>query len=184
MKDYKFILIVLVIALFGASWIFMQSTCKVDAPKSIAEIPIPEEIVAPAEILLVEDPPTTQDYIFEKQVFEFDNIFDFRKAQLSNYGKEVLNELAQRIDENSRVMVIGHTDYLGSNKFNRKLSKKRADAVVNHLATKVHADFTSIGVGSLIPSGKTEDCRDIKHKTSLIKCLSPDRRVEIEFVKK
>lgn len=184
MKDYKFILVVLVIALFGASWLFMQSTCKVDVSDPIAEIAIPEKIVEPAEIFLVEEPPTTQDYIFEKQVFEFDNIFDFRKSRLSDYGKGVLDDLAQRIDENAQVMVIGHTDYLGGNKFNRQLSKKRADAVVSYLTTKVHANFTSIGAGSVIPSGKTEHCRSIKHKSALIKCLSPDRRVEIEFVKK
>ena len=186
MNNYKFILSVsLVTVLFGITLFLIQDTCTVPVDQSepitdviVSDLPIVNDNVVVNNDLLI-----SQTSLPEKQVFEFDSIFNFRKSTISENGKLLLDNIIQKIDENSTVIVVGHTDYLGSKQFNKKLSKKRADAVVDYLKNKVNANFKSIGVGSLIPSGKTDHCKSIKNKPTLIQCLSPDRRVEIEFVK-
>lgn len=118
----------------------------------------------------------------KKVVFEIDDVFDFKRFSLNKNGKEVLDSIAKQLKPDSTVIVVGHSDRIGSSDFNKKLSKKRADVVVKYLKTKSNAAFKSYGVGSLIPSGKTFSCEGKKVTPTLIKCLSPDRRVEIEFV--
>lgn len=186
MNNYKFVSVSLVIVLLGIILFLIQDTCEVnvDQPEPTIDVVINDTPTIDNSPIINNDSLITQTSLPEKQVFEFDSIFNFRKATISENGKLLLDDIIQRINEDSTVIVIGHTDYLGSKQFNKKLSKKRADAVVAYLSSKVNANFKSIGVGSLIPSGKTDHCKNIKDKPLLIQCLSPDRRVEIEFVKK
>lgn len=118
----------------------------------------------------------------KKVVFEIDDVFDFKRFSLNKNGKDILDSVAEQIKPDSTVIVVGHSDRIGNSNFNKKLSKKRADVVVKYLQTKSNATFKSYGVGSLIPSGSTFSCEGKKATSTLIKCLSPDRRVEIEFV--
>ena len=160
-----------------------NDTCDVDSNLSTQELEADlSEIVASEPLIessIVENSSLSST---KKVVFEIDDVFDFKRFSLNKNGKEVLDSVAEQIKPDSTVIVVGHSDRIGNSNFNKKLSKKRADVVVKYLQTKSNATFKSYGVGSLIPSGSTFSCEGKKATSTLIKCLSPDRRVEIEFV--
>jgi OmpA-OmpF porin, OOP family len=61
--------------------------------------------------------------------------FDFDKANLKPNAEEVLREALRLMRENPslRVVVVGHTDSIGTEAYNMKLSERRAEAVKNYL---------------------------------------------------
>jgi len=109
-------------------------------------------------------------------------LFDFDKAVLRPEGKDaidaqVVGKLSQ-ITKLEIVLVTGHTDRIGSDAYNQKLSERRADAVRDYLVSKgVPRDkIEAIGVGKKQP---VVQC-DQKNFKELIACLQPNRRVEIQ----
>ncbi len=65
-----------------------------------------------------------------------DNIFyDYDKATLRPESKTALDELVKLLNENPNVTIelSAHTDYKGSADYNRRLSQRRAESVVNYL---------------------------------------------------
>ncbi|WP_394781766.1 OmpA family protein, partial [Undibacterium sp.] len=68
----------------------------------------------------------------------------------------------------------------GSDKYNMKLSQRRAEAVKAYLVGKGIAGsrLTSQGKGE---SNPVVECTD-KNRSALIKCLEPNRRVEVEQI--
>lgn len=65
-----------------------------------------------------------------------DNIYyDFDKATLRPESKEGLNELIGMMNENPNITIelSSHTDYIGNNTYNRDLSARRAQSVVDYL---------------------------------------------------
>ena len=65
-----------------------------------------------------------------------DNIFyDFDKATLRPESTEALDKLITLLEENSNVTIelSAHTDYRGSEAYNKRLSQRRAESVVNYL---------------------------------------------------
>jgi len=76
------------------------------------------------------------------------------------------------------VLVTGHTDRLGTDAYNEKLSVRRADVVRDYLVSKgVPKDkIETIGMGEKQP---LVQC-DQKNLKELIACLQPNRRVEVE----
>lgn len=78
-------------------------------------------------------------------------------------------------------MVLGFTDRIGSDAYNRGLSEKRAQSVVDYLISKgiPSNKISARGMGESNPvTGNT--CDNVKPRAALIECLGPDRRVEIE----
>lgn len=109
-------------------------------------------------------------------------LFKFDSAEVLVTGREVLDRVAATIKPGSTVLVVGHTDRIGSADYNKGLSDRRAQAVAKYLASKVQATYQASGVGSTQPSGKTEMCRG-QTGQALISCLMPDRRVVITVIK-
>lgn len=64
--------------------------------------------------------------------------FDFNKAKIKPVSFAMLDEVALALKEHStiKVRIEGHTDSKGNDKFNKKLSQKRADAVRKYLIDK------------------------------------------------
>ncbi len=92
---------------------------------------------------------------------------------------DVADALVKNIDV-SNIVISGHTDRLGSDVNNLNLSQKRADAVKNYLASRGVAAMrmTATGKGASSP---LVFCTD-KKMTDLIRCLGPNRRVEVEEI--
>jgi OmpA-OmpF porin, OOP family len=111
-------------------------------------------------------------------------LFDFDKSVLKPEGQAVLDrEIVSRIKEVQKlelVLVTGHTDRLGSQSYNQKLSERRAAAVAAYLASKGVAKdkIETLGMGKTQPVPGVV-CEQ-KNRKQLIACLQPHRRVEVE----
>ncbi len=93
-------------------------------------------------------------------------LFDFDKATLKSEYTALLDDTKKVFDEypELRVIVEGHADSVGSDNYNRALSQRRAQAVVNYLVGKVGIDagrLEAIGYGESTPvaSNETDDGR-------------------------
>jgi len=114
-----------------------------------------------------------------------DALFDFDKAVLLPAGKSKLDELTAKIKDLKLevIIAVGHADRFGTDKYNQKLSERRAEAVKAYLVGKgIEANrvYTE-GKGKKQPITKPNQCKGAKSK-KVIACLQPDRRVEIEVI--
>jgi len=114
--------------------------------------------------------------VAEKVTLAADVLFDFDKSILKNEGKNKLDDLATKVKAiNLEVVIaIGHTDSIGSDAYNQKLSVRRAESVKAYLVSKgvePNRIYTE-GKGEKQPvaSNKTKDGRQ------------KNRRVEIEVI--
>jgi outer membrane protein OmpA-like peptidoglycan-associated protein len=78
--------------------------------------------------------------------------FGFDKADLTTESKETLDTFAQQLNSSKNYIleVTGGTDSIGSAEYNYDLSNRRADSVVQYLATKYNVParrFYLIGIG-------------------------------------
>ena len=85
-----------------------------------------------------------------------DNIFyDFDKATLTENSTKALNELVKLLEENPNVTIelSAHCDYKGSAEYNKRLSQRRAESVVNYLIQHGIAKdrLTPVGYGKEQP---------------------------------
>lgn len=123
--------------------------------------------------------PVAPVKVSETFVLNSDVTFAFGKAELKPDTKIILDDIATQMVGASpeKMVVAGFTDRIGSKQYNQRLSQQRADAVVNYLETKgVPANIiTSVGYGSQNP---IVQCNNERGNT-LVKCLAPNRRVEI-----
>lgn len=83
-------------------------------------------------------PPKAPEPTSEKVSFAAEALFDFDKAVVKPDGKAALDGLLLNLQGmNTEVMVtVGHTDSVGSNDYNQKLSLRRAEAVKAYLVSK------------------------------------------------
>lgn len=113
-----------------------------------------------------------------------DQTFAFGKATLkpsamAQLDREVIAKLSS-CAEVKLILVTGHTDRIGSQQGNQKLSEKRANAVKAYLMKKgVQSSIETMGAGKTqaVP-GVT--CDDKLPKKKLIDCLAPNRRTVVE----
>jgi OOP family OmpA-OmpF porin len=122
----------------------------------------------------------------KKVTLAADALFDFNKAVLRPEGKAKLDQLSTDI-KNIKLEVIiavGHADRIGSDKYNQKLSERRAAAVKDYLVGKgVEANrIYSEGKGEKQPVTGDKCGKSVVKSKKLIECLQPDRRVEIEVI--
>ncbi|MBK9676406.1 MAG: OmpA family protein [Betaproteobacteria bacterium] len=111
-------------------------------------------------------------------------LFDFDKAVLKPEGKAAIDtEIIAKLKDVQKlelVLVTGHTDRIGTQAYNQKLSERRANAVRDYLVSKGVAKdkIETLGMGKTqpIPAVKCE----MKAMKELIACLAPNRRVEVE----
>jgi OmpA-OmpF porin, OOP family len=127
--------------------------------------------------------------VAEKVKLAADALFEFDKAVLLPAGKTKLDDLADKAKSVKLevILAVGHTDRIGGDAYNQKLSEKRAAAVKNYLVGKgVEANrvYTE-GKGEKQPVTGTS-CKNLGKESGknkkLVECLQPDRRVEIEVI--
>lgn len=152
-------------------------------PKPVAKPPVapPPKAAAPAP-KVVAPPPAPAP---QKFTLSADALFDFDKATLKPEGMKKLDELADALrgKQHDTIVATGHTDRIGSVRYNQRLSERRAETVKKYLAGKGLdvARINAIGKGKSQPVTKPTDCRGPKMTRAAIRaCLQPDRRVDIE----
>ncbi|TSE23412.1 Outer membrane protein A [Tepidimonas aquatica] len=74
----------------------------------------------------------------QKFTFQSDALFDFDQAVLRADGKAKLDELVTKIKATNLevAIAVGHTDSVGSEAYNERLSLRRAEAVKAYLVSK------------------------------------------------
>ncbi len=158
------------------------------APMKMAEAPAPAPAPAvapapaPAPALAPAPAPAPAPQV-QKITLDAKVLFDFDKAVLKPEGmaaidSQVVGKLAQ-IQKLDVVLVTGHTDRIGTEAYNQKLSERRADAVRNYLVSKGvdKAKIETIGMGEKQP---VVQCAQ-KNFKELVACLAPNRRVEVQM---
>lgn len=138
------------------------------APKAAA--PMASAPAAPAAA------PAPMPVAAAKVTYASDAFFDFDKAVLKPAGKTKLDDLVGKVkDVNLEVIIaVGHTDSVGSDAYNQKLSVKRSEAVKAYLVSK------GIEKNRVYTEGKGEAQPVADNKTGAGR--AKNRRVEIEVV--
>ena len=64
--------------------------------------------------------------------------FDYDKSNIKSEFTPILDEAAQTLKDNPdiKVQISGHTDSIGSDQYNQRLSERRAQAVKQYLVSK------------------------------------------------
>jgi OmpA-OmpF porin, OOP family len=128
---------------------------------------------APAAAPAAPPPPAT---VATKVTYAADAFFDFNKSVVKPEGKAKLDDLVGKIkDINLEVIIaVGHTDSVGGDAYNQKLSVARSEAVKAYLVSK------GIEKNRVYTEGKGEKQPVADNKTS--EGRAKNRRVEIEVV--
>ena len=143
----------------------------VPVPAAAAAPPVaPPAAVVPAPVVPVAPPAAT------KITYAADAFFDFDKSVIKPEGKAKLDDLIGKIQGiNLEVIIaVGHTDSVGSDTYNQKLSIRRSEAVKAYLVSK------GIEKNRVYTEGKGEKQPVADNKTA--EGRAKNRRVEIEVV--
>ena len=168
----------------GLTWAF-------GAPPTAAPVPVTETNRTVETTTVTTPPPPPPPPapvpppapIMKKYTLSASELFAFNSAKLGP-NQPKLDEVAATMNANSdiaSVTIVGYTDRIGSKPYNQKLSEERANSVKHYLESKgISATrLTAVGKGEADP---VVECKDEKKRPALIKCLEPNRRVEIEPV--
>lgn len=161
----------------GLNYAFNPPPSSPPAPQAApAAAPPPEPAPAPAP------PPPPAPARFEKVTLAATELFAFNSAALT-MPQPRLDQIAAALAADSSITdvdITGYADRLGSAQYNQRLSERRANAVRDYLIG------TGIAAGRLKAYGRGEEnpivtCTN-KNRAELIKCLEPNRRVEVEQI--
>ncbi len=120
----------------------------------------------------------------QRYTLNADALFAFDKYtldQMNLQGRQELDRLAEtlkKFDQLNGILVVGHTDYLGTDEYNMVLSRNRAETVARYLISRgVPAGIMrTFGAGEHEP---VKQCTDTGNRPELKRCLQPNRRVEV-----
>lgn len=158
------------------------------APEPVAMAPVvtppPVAPPQPAPAAAPPSPPPRLPAPLQTVRFAADMLFDFDSASLKPAGRSALDRFVSDVAgaRLEMIQVSGHTDRIGSDAYNQRLSTRRAEAVRDYLVLSggiSAAAIQPIGRSSSAPETRPEQCPGRATTPSLIACLQPDRRVEI-----
>ena len=163
--------------ILAVALVFVAACATTEEQKPAPQPEQPKEAPAPAPAPAAAPAPAPKPKpVAEKVTFAADVLFDFDKSDIKAEGRSKLDDLAGKMKTiNLEVVIaIGHTDAIGTDAYNQKLSVRRAEAVKKYLSSKgVEGNrIYTEGKGEKQPvaSNKTKDGRQ------------KNRRVEIEVI--
>ncbi len=148
-------------------------------PSPAPVVPVPSTPTAPQAGLAPDGEASSEaqrGVHSEKVTLDTDTYFDFDKATLKPEGRRKLDELAQRLSGMQLEVVVatGHTDAIGTKKYNQGLSLRRAHTVKAFLEEK------GLPADKIFTTGKGETQPAASNKTR--EGRAKNRRVEVELV--
>ena len=158
--------------------LFLIASCASQSPApepqpapAPAPAPAPEPKAAPAP----PPPAPAPKPVAEKVTMASDALFDFDKSAIRPDARAKLDDLAGKIRGVNLevVIVIGHTDSVGKDAYNMKLSVRRAEAVKAYLVGK------GIAANRVYTEGKGERQPIATNKTK--EGRQKNRRADIEI---
>jgi OOP family OmpA-OmpF porin len=159
-------------AAVGCDGALVQTAAPAPAPMAAAPAPG----AAPAAPAARPPAPAPQPPAATKVTYAADAFFDFDKSVLKPEGKAKLDDLVGKVrDINLEVIIaVGHTDSVGTDAYNQRLSVRRAESVKAYLVSK------GIEKNRVYTEGKGEKQPVADNKTA--EGRAKNRRVEIEVV--
>ena len=115
----------------------------------------------------------------ERTTLSADALFNFDRSDLSPAGTATLTGLVEKLKRFPSVRaidIVGHSDRLGAEDYNQRLSEARARTVQNYLQSHGLPVRSAKGVGE---AEALVQCAD-QSRPELIRCLQPNRRVVID----
>lgn len=108
-----------------------------------------------------------------KVTFDSGLLFDFDSAALRSNAEQNLAEFAESMKdfEDTKILIVGHTDSKGSADYNQQLSERRAESASEYLAQQ------GLASGRLLTSGKGESEPVATNETEAGR--QQNRRVEV-----
>jgi OOP family OmpA-OmpF porin len=160
-----------------------------DAEVAAAEAQMAQPPASPAPAASAPTPQTTavsQAAVGATHLtLDGETYFAFNKSELTALGREQLDKMHAALSnaQYESILITGHTDRLGADAYNKKLSERRALEVKRYLSKKgVDANkIQTKWVGAAEPQTAPGACEGMNRKET-IQCLAPDRRVELEVV--
>jgi len=151
------------------------------APVAAKSVAAAAPAAAPAAVAAAVPAATQESFILlTDALFRFDRS---GRDEMLPGGLQRLATIADRLKSYksiASITIVGHSDRLGSDEYNDKLSQARAETVkaqLEALGIKA-ASVSAKGAGKREPL--TKDCSDKLPRAELTQCLQPDRRVTIE----
>jgi outer membrane protein OmpA-like peptidoglycan-associated protein len=126
----------------------------------------------PCRQKMVETPAPKKERIVLEGIY-----FDTGSANIKRESYSVLDSNTAKLKSktNKSIVIVGHTDNVGSDTYNKKLSEARAKSVMNYFASRgiSSSRIRSVGQGEMQPisTNTTESGR------------SQNRRIEVELVR-
>ncbi len=178
----------------GSAAVILLASCA-SAPEPAPQprpAPAPVSVPAPPPVQVAPPPPpppapapaAAARRCDAAVTFQNEEVFAFMKSELTQAARarldrDVVAKLASCASVEA-VVVEGHTDRMGSHKYNQKLSERRAESVKAYLVSKgTDADkIETLGMGKTVPA---KFCPDIKGRSELIACLAPNRRAIVSI---
>ena len=156
-----------------ANW--TPATAAPGCDGALVQVAAPPAVVPPAPMAPPAPVPPAPP-VASKVTYAADAFFDFDKSVLKPAGRAKLDDLVAKVKGvNLEVIIaVGHTDSVGTDAYNQKLSVRRAEAVKAYLVTK------GIERNRVYTEGKGEKQPIADNKTA--EGRAKNRRVEIEVV--
>jgi len=150
------------------------------APAPRQATPAPAPAPAPAPVAAVAAPKRCDVTV----TFQNDEVFPFMRPHLTAAAKARLDsDVISKIAACSRieaVVIEGHSDRMGGQRYNQKLSEQRAEGVKAYLVSKGvdRNRIETLGMGKTVPA---KFCPDSKGRAEQIACLAPNRRAIVSI---
>ena len=159
----------------NSSW--TPATAHPDCDGAIKAPKAPERVtITLTQLPTVQLPAPVNRAVAIKSTFAADTFFDFDRAEIRAEGRAKLQELVAQLKRYNVevVIVVGHTDSVGTDAYNMKLGDRRAQAVKNFLVAQ-GLEHSRIYTES---KGEKQPVADNQTREGRAK----NRRVEIEVV--
>lgn len=148
-------------------------------PEATASAPV-EPQPQPAETAQAEPEPAAPREPVRIYV-GVDTYFPFNNAELTPDMQRKLDRIAERAkqSEEASIRIVGFADQIGSPDYNFSLSQRRADAVRIYFVEQGVPE-NALSVDARGETDPVVQCEG-RQGSSLIDCLQPNRRTEVEF---
>jgi len=152
-----------------------HSACSAFNDRTIALVDIIEDKPQKQKMVRVEAGEMARQISTTGSVSLYGVYFDFNQSEIKPESDATLEQIGKLLKDSAglKLLVVGHTDNVGTFAFNLDLSQRRAAAVVNALATRFGIGIerlTPVGVSfaSPVASTNTEEGRAKNRRVQLV----------------
>lgn len=149
--------------------------CRAFNGRAVAIVDIVEAKAREQKMVTVQAGEMAKEISATGSVSLYGILFDFNRADIKPESEPTLEQIAKLLKSSPamKLLVVGHTDKVGSFPFNMDLSQRRAAAVVAALSTKhgiVAGRLTPVGVAyaSPVASNATDEGRSKNRRVELV----------------